>query len=245
MKAWFGQIARNMVLTSGLTLIVTACSAPPAATGPAGNLSILSLPADFSIASLPDGWFLTGRARPEQISPAPQNPAHQLKVTSSDQGFALIRKTDAVLLATPYLSWRWKPEPGNWSYHPVRILIGFNDGGELPLQASGLARLFPRLALPPHDRGLSIIWGPSALMRGTLIHMSNRDSDRQEAYYTVRGGRENAGKWWTETVDLSHIYAQAWPNDDASRARIVFIGIGAAKSNHPFTSQIADIRLSR
>jgi len=186
-----------------------------------------------------------GDAGAKQVSPSAMDPLHELRVSSSGEGFALVRKTDAVLLATPYLNWRWNVQPGDWKYHPVRLLVGFNEGGSTPSRPRGLAKLFPGLSLPPHDRGLTIGWGPSALMRGSFIHMQNENSPQQEVYYTIRGGQENAAKWWTETVDLSHLYAKAWPDDDASRAKIVFIGIGAAKSRGPQTSLIGDIRLSR
>ncbi len=232
-------------LTAGLTPILSACTPPGAITGPGGAMNILSLPAGFDVNNLPDSWFLAGDADTEQISPSVVDPLHELQLTSSGEGFALIRKTDAVLLATPYLNWRWNPKSGDWKYHPVRLLVGFNEGGTTPSKLKGLAKLFPGLSLPPHDRGLSIVWGPSALMRGTLIHMNNQTVERQEAYYTIRGGRENAGRWWTETVDLSHLYAKAWPGDDASRAKIVFVGIGVAKSSHPQTALVGDIRLSR
>ena len=36
---------------------------------------------------------------------------------------------------------------------------------------------------------------------------------RAVARYVVRGGRENLGRWWQESVDLSALYARAWPGD--------------------------------
>ena len=239
------RLVQILALTFGLGASLSACTPPTAISGPGGALNVLALPAGFDVDDLPNDWFLTGDAGSQQISPSTVDPLHELKVTSSGNGFALTRNTDAILLATPYLSWRWNVQPGDWKYHPVRLLVGFNEGGTKPSRSKGLAKLFPGLSLPPHDRGLSIGWGPSALMRGTFIHMKNKESHRQEVYYTIRGGRENAGKWWEETVDLSHLYAKAWPNDDASRAKIVFIGIGVAKSQRPQTSMIGDIQLSR
>ena len=245
MRFHFHRLLYVLALSLGLGISLSACTQPTAISGPGGALNILALPAGFDVNDLPSGWFLAGSAGSEQISPSLVDPLHELKITSTGEGFALTRKTDAVLLATPYLSWRWNAQPGNWKYHPVRLLVGFNEGGSQPSKPKGLAQLFPGFSLPPHDRGMSIGWGPSALMRGTFIHMKKENSERQEVYYTIRGGRENAGKWWAETVDLSHLYAKAWPSDDASRAKIVFIGIGVAKSQHPQSSLIGDIRLSR
>lgn len=239
------RLIQILTLSIGLGASLSACTPPTAISGPGGAVSVLTIPAGFDVDDLPNGWLLTGDAGRQQVSPSTVDPLHELKVTSSRNGFALTRNTDAILLATPYLSWRWNALPGDWKYHPVRLLVGFNGGGDRPSKSTGLAKLFPGLSLPPHDRGLSIGWGPSALMRGTFIHMKSEVSDRQEVYYTIRGGRENAGKWWNETVDLSHLYAKAWPNDDASRAKIVFIGIGVAKSQRPQTSLVGDIRLSR
>jgi len=237
----FKQLIIGLFLFAGLS----ACTPPNVVTGPDGGLNILTLPLNFNVDDLPDGWFLAGSAEARQLAPDRKNPYTELRVSSGQEGFAVGRRTDASLLTTPYLSWRWNPQPGKWRHHPVRILIGFNNGGPKPAKRQGIARVFPNLGQPPHDRGLSIVWGPSALMRGTLIHLNAPDSTRKEAYYTVRGGQENAGVWWKETIDLSSLYAKAWPEDDPSQAQIVFIGIGTAKSNQPETSYIGDIRLSR
>jgi len=228
-----------------LTLGLSACTPPGALSDPGMTQDVMTLPADFNITDLPDGWMLSGDAALGQISPSIVDPRHEFKITSSATGFALTRKTDARLPVMPFLSWRWNPIPGDWTYHPVRLLVGFNEGGKHPAKHTGLARLFPGLSLPPHDRTLSIVWGPSALQRGNLIHLKGKKSGPKEAYYTVRGGPENTGRWWSETVDLSRLYAKAWPNDNVHGAKIVFVGIGVAGSRHPRTSLIGDIRLSR
>ncbi len=221
------------------------CAKTVTLSGLGGALNILSLPVGFNIDDLEDDWILTGGAGPEHISPSDVDPLHELSVSSSSEGFSLIRRTDSVLLASPYLHWRWNLAPGNWQYHPVRLLIGFNDGSAHPSRYEGVTDFFSTQTPPLYDRALSVVWGPSALMRGSLNHIQSAISDLQEARYTVRGGHEYVGMWKMESIDLSHLYARAWPEDDASKANVVFIGIGAAKTPSPHSALIGDIRLSR
>jgi len=62
--------------------------------------------------------------------------------------------------------------------------------------------------------------------------------------YVVRGGRENARTWWLDTVDLSALYAGAWPEDDIGRVQIVFVAIAVTR-NTDVGAHIAGIMLSR
>ena len=99
----------------GLTVLagLSACTPPNLVTGPDGGLNVLSLPVNFNVEDLPDDWFLAGTVKSVQVTPAGQNPYTELRVSSGPEGFALGRRTNASLLATPYLSWRWKLQPGN------------------------------------------------------------------------------------------------------------------------------------
>ena len=235
----------NRLFACGLIYGLSACTPPEILSVPGDSANILSLPAGFNINELPSGWVLYGNAGTVQVSPSNVDPLHELSVTSSDKGFALMRMTDAVLLATPYLHWRWNLAPGDWAYHPVRLLIGFSGGKPVQPESKGFAGLFSTQKPAFKDRGLSIVWGPSALMRGTLSYFGNSQNTLNEARYTIRGGQENTGIWKSETLDLSHLYARAWPNDDISKVKITSIGLGVAKSQPPYSALIGDIRLSR
>jgi hypothetical protein len=236
----------TQLFSSGVLIAtLAACSAPVALQGPGGNMSVLSLPVGFSVNNLPSGWVLSGDTDPAYISPSKIDPLHELTVVSNGQGYSLIRMTDAVVLATPYLSWRWKISSGTWTYHPLRLLIGFNGGSPHPADSQPKTGLFSSGKQPGHDRGLSIAWGPSALMRGTFTPIRNKKGPVREVQYTVRGGQETTNDWKLETVDLSHLYAKTWPDDDIRKAKIVFIGIGVAKTREPHYASIGDIQLSR
>ncbi|MBF0252129.1 MAG: hypothetical protein HQL35_16070, partial [Alphaproteobacteria bacterium] len=63
--------------------------------------------------------------------------------------------------------------------------------------------------------------------------------------YTARGGRENTRIWWTELVDLSKLYIQAWPGDDVSKAAITFIGMTAVPSAEPASAMVSEMTLTR
>ena len=91
---------------------------------------------------------------------------------------------------------------------------------------------------------MRLTWGESALQRGTFT-VPPPGSANEAPRYTVRGGRENAGAWWLETVDLSDLYRQIWPQDDSARAQVVFIGITASARRAPAPAYVSDITLSR
>ncbi len=61
----------------------------------------------------------------------------------------------------------------------------------------------------------------------------------------VRGGQENTERWWRETVDLSDIHAQAWPNLSRNESRVVFIGVTVTADPVAVSADFAAIKLSR
>ena len=86
-------------------------------------------------------------------------------------------------------------------------------------------------------------WGDSALNRGSLTPAAADKPGMR--LYVARGGRENAGTWWLETVDLSQIYSRAWPDDDIGKTRVTFIGLAAAGGPTPGAAYISGVKLSR
>lgn len=234
----------TIVLALAAVLAVAACAAPRAvhveSADGADNLDILAPLPGFTPALLPAGWMIGGAAEAarEGITVVEIDGVPALKVVSGKQDFVLVRRTRAVLLATPYLSWAWNVEDHGGGLHPITLVIGFLGGtqGSRPLTLLGKA-------LPPHDRTLTIAWGDSALNRGSLTPVS---ADKPGmGLYVAKGGRENAGSWWLETVDLSQIYARAWPGDDIGRARVAFIGLAAAGGPVPTAAHISGVKLSR
>jgi hypothetical protein len=168
-----------------------------------------------------------------------------LKITNAEDTFIVVRRTKAMMLATPFLSWSWFIEPPSTSgYHPVRLVIGFYGGNPASRSRGSQPFRWLESSLPAHDRAISLTWGESALQRGTLT-TPPPGSTNAAARYTVRGGRENAGSWWLETVDLSDLYRQVWPKDDSAKAQVVFIGIAAAAGRAPAPAHVSGIILSR
>ncbi|MBF0247764.1 MAG: hypothetical protein HQL36_06790, partial [Alphaproteobacteria bacterium] len=142
-----------------------------------------------------------------------------VQMRSGETPVHVVRRIDAMMMATPYLGWTWRLTDHGEGSHPVRLVVGFRGGA-----ASPTARPLADPALPPHDRALAVAWGDTALRRGALEPPpANRPHD--PPVYTARGGRENTRIWWTELVDLSKLYIQAWPGDDVSKAAITFIGM--------------------
>jgi hypothetical protein len=89
-----------------------------------------------------------------------------------------------------------------------------------------------------------LVWGDTALKRGALS-LPPPDRPLEVPVYTLRGGRENTRKWWFETVDLSDLYAKAWPLDDFRHVRITFVGLAAAPTETVVRGRISGISLTR
>jgi len=222
---------------------VAACSPVATEVGLDGTLTILEPRHDFSVHRLSDDWLIVGaiKKHPPTVESA-DNQLH-LSLASGGQPYALIKRLRARLLATPFLAWNWSLTGVVSPKHPVQITIGFAD-----TEASGRRLSFRNIfgrKLPAFSRTLVITWGDSALRRGTLeVRRKGRDG-RPAAVYVERGGRENLGRWWRAAVDLSALYAKAWPGLDMSKTRIVFAGIVMTAGARSATAKISALRLSR
>ncbi len=249
-----GHSFYNLVLGPGafglavlITISLTGCTLERASVTPEGLLTVLGPLPGFSTDELPDDWALEsdGDIGRQQLRVVTKDGLPALRIANGKSSFIVVRRTKAMLLSTPFLSWSWNIEPPSApGFHPVRVIVGFYGGN--PASGSWGGQPLQRLGsrLPPHDRAISLTWGESALQRGAL-DLPTGSSARAAPRYTVRGGRENAGTWWLETVDLAELYARAWPDDDASRAQIMFIGIAAPGGRRPAPAYISGILLSR
>lgn len=219
------SILRPLTLAAAL-LSVMACAAPvkPQRPAPEGQLAVMGPAPTFSLDAPPQDWIIStdnadGRDALGTVT-LQGVPAVELKSTGATT--VAVRRVDAMLLATPYLSWSWHLSDHGTGIHPVRIVVGFQggrpEGGDTDPLGGGL---------PAHDRALALVWGDTLLRRGS-ISLPPAERPTQAPLYTVRGGRENTRRWWLETVDLADLYAQAWPDDVRKQARITFIGIAAA-----------------
>lgn len=234
-----------------LVFLFSACSVEKIDIGPDGRLDVLGpIPGFVKKDGLPGEWVLEGPARAwkENLTAVTHDGIPALKVTAGDEQFVTALRTQALMLATPYLSWSWNMEIDDGGFHPVRLVVGFERSKNGAMRWQSRPQDWFGGTLPPHERALTIAWGESALERGSL-HLPKEPT--AAARYVARGGRENTYAWWLETVDLAALYTQIWPDEDLSRVRITFIGVATEKApssrglSSPATAYISGVRLSR
>jgi hypothetical protein len=224
-----------------LSLALAGCAAPRVGgIDVEGKLDVLGPTPDLVAAGLPGDWTSEGKVAPGQARVVELDGVPALRLAPGNDGFVLVRRIDAPVFMTPDLSWSWNVDFHGEGLHPVRLVVGFLGGAK---GARGTSAPVGG-ALPPHDRSFAIAWADSALRRGTVL--KPEASEPRAPLYIARGGRENAGKWWFETVDLQRIYRDLWPGDDPLRVRVVFIGLAVAPvpGNAP-AAHVSGIRLSR
>ena len=225
-----GHTVRCLVAAAAV-IALASCTVPRVSVDPSGRMEILGPEPGFSPASPPPGWVDEGDAD-GRIDVVSQAGVPALRVWPGEGAFVYARRTDAVLLAAPYLSWAWNMDAHKTGPHPIRLVVGFHGGDPKSRSWGSQPLAWLGSALPPHDRVLMLVWGESALARGELsrpVGPASTDAANPAPRFTVRGGRENAGQWWVETADLADLYARAWPGDDHRRVRIVFIGIASTE----------------
>jgi hypothetical protein len=224
--------------------LAAGCTIPEAHVGFDGNLEIFGPDARFPESGIPDDWATDGysawRLARDYVRTGTERGTPVLSVSPApDDGYMLVRRVNAFLLTSPYFRWSWNMTPPENGEHPLRLAIGFFGGAPDSASRGGRPLVYLGTPLPPYDRVLALVWGEKALARGSV------DIARPTPRYVARGGRENGGLWWTETVDLAQLYRRAWPKDDATRARIVFIGFAAPAADPALKGRFADIVLSR
>lgn len=226
------------------TWTLGACSntpPPPSMPGPEGQLTIMGNGTALNLDAPPRDWIISGGGedRASAITSVNRDGVAALEIRSGPERVIVVRQVDAMLLATPFLSWTWNLSNHGAGIHPVRLVVGFKGGApedsETTNQGDGL---------PEHDRAIVLAWGDTALKRGTLS-LPPPERPFEAPVYTVRGGRENTRRWWNDAVDLSDLYTKAWPNDNSRHARIAFIGLAAAPSTKPVRGRISNILLMR
>lgn len=235
--------AGRVALALALTLLAAGCTIPEAKVGFDGTLEVFGPDATFPEGAIPDDWaadgISTGRLAHDFVRVATERSTPVLTLTPADRAYILARRTNAYLLASPFLRWSWNMAPIGRNEHPTRLAVGFYGGAPESVSRGGRPFVYLGNPLPPYDRVLALVWGASALERGFT------DTKQRTVRYVVRGGGENAGRWWTDTVDLSQLYRRAWPKDDPTRARIAFIGFAVSAGDAAQRAKFADIVLSR
>ena len=237
---------RAMALAALGILPLLACTPHRDATPLGGSLNVLGPDQAFieavSNGELPEGWEISGDLPEDALSIHQIEQFRALGVRAGGQPFALFRRTNASLLATPFLSWAWHTQPPGEGSHPVRIIVGLVDRAGKPSQAwwrlgGGDAGNVTRI--------IEMAWNETALGRGSVIGPRTDGKDPESARYVARGGGEQANRWWVDAVDLSLIHRQVWPRDDPADMDIRFIGIAVHAAKKPATMNVAAIRLMR
>lgn len=218
--------------------VLGACAVERVKPGPTSDLDILGPRLDVVTAGLDGSWKTTGDAL-DAVSIERYEGVPGLRLRALDDGYAVVRRLDARLIVSPYLTWSWRAETHAAALHPVRIVAGFKSSPD----AGDPGYEWLDDDLPDHDRVIAVAWGDSALKRGTF--RLSTDPDAGPPVYIVRGGRESHGVWWFEAIDLQRLYAQAWPEDDVSRVRVAFLGFAAEPGAAEAAMTVSGLRLSR
>jgi hypothetical protein len=229
-----------------LALSLSACTAPRFAAPVGGALDVMFPDQSFieaiSNGEVPGDWVLSGSVDAQTLSIRQIDRFTALSVHAGNQPFALVRKINASLLATPYLSWAWHAQPPAHGTHPVSILIeltnreAISDRSWWKIGGEGAGNA---------NRLIVLTWGETALGRGSIIGPIRQEDHPETARYIARGGPEQANRWWVDTVDLSLIHRQIWPADDQSLYDIRYIGISVQAAKSPAAMNLAEIRLMR
>lgn len=226
-------------------LLVAGCSHQGPAVPLGADMFVLGPDVAFERAvksgRLPEDWTVVGSPPKGSVAVAVVDGTAALRVEGGKEGFALMRKTRASLLATPFLSWGWNAAPPKAGPHPVSIVIGLRD------RRHTVQRSWWELGAETAtaERLISIVWAETALRRGTIVGPIRRKGEAERAEYYARGGQEQGGRWWIDTVDLSLIHHQVWPGDDAANMDIVLIGIAGTVSDKPAVMNVAQVKLAR
>jgi len=224
-----------------VVIAVSGCALSQAEVGPEGTLDVFSLGSLGAKRILPNDWVIeadgNGNAR-RNISVEAAPGSAILTLRTGGPRFVMARRTKATLLASPYIGWSWRMTAQTGVVPDIRMIIGFYGGN--PESRSWGSEPLARLGthLPPFDRAISILWGQSALERGSFSTATPIPE------YVARGGSEHLEKWWTDNLDLAELYRKAWPNDRIERIRIMFVGF-AVGPEAGAESQFGDIVLYR
>jgi hypothetical protein len=235
-----GKTIGRRLMAMVLIIFAAGCTAPRAVVEPEGRLDVFN-PDTITGAFLPRDWVIDGpNVAGTYLSTVVKDKTPALKIVNGEKSFIAVRRTQAMLLASSFLTWAWYMETPSSGAHPARLVIGFQGGGEKSRSWESRSFTWLDSPLPLHDRALAIVWGSSALQRGTIVRPA-----KGWPRYIARGGRENGGKWWLEYLDLAGLYRRLWPGDDLARVRIAFIGVAAAGGKPPSAAYISKIVISR
>ena len=207
----------------------------------------------FDPSRPPPGWHLAsdGASGRPRFAVAEKAGVVALEVVGGTEDAALFREVRAPLLTMPYLRWGWYLDPPGRTLAravpaegplpvgpaaPLRLVVGFSGG-----RAPGPDARSDDASSGPFgcDRVLSLVWSAEPELR-----IERGPDGAAAASYVVRQGAKGAGRWVLESVDLSRIYSEVWPQDRPGDASVVFVGAGSGGVADPTTGYGAEVVLS-
>lgn len=234
------KTTKSVLRLAALCLVLSGCTVPRAEISPEGQLEVFGPSNSFPVSGIPEDWVLEGISVPQlskvmSIETVDTSPA--ISLTASENRFVLIRRTNASLLASPFLGWSWS-SPGGQQRRPVRLLVGFHGGDPKSRSWGGEPLVYLGTNIPPHDRAIAVVWGGDSDVRGTF------DQNLKTPHYIMRTASPKDGQWSNENIDIGRLYRQAWPGDDHVRVKIMFVGFAAA-AGRPSLIKFSDLVLYR
>lgn len=201
----------------------------------------------FDPANLPGNWYVASRGNnAPRFQATEKDGVVALRLDAGADGSILGRKFRVPLLDMPYLRWGWyldnapaaRPTKAEAGVEPsvlIRVVVGFRDPSKDETAEAEAEETGDSHAAPKIDRALSLEWRaaegapPATASDGSVV---------------LRAGARDAGKWIIEAVDLSRLYAWAWPQETSGKAEIVFVAVGMGPTSVPVTGYVAEVVLS-
>ena len=195
-----------------------------------GSFALMDFTEPLPLDPLPDGWSYRTfwRHRPMDISFETKEGVPAIRLATHDTASMLFRHVDVALDVYPVLSWQWYIEKGIDS----EIDELTREGDDHP------ARFYVVFEAPDGEtHRMEIIWGNQALRAGDYKVIGSFP------HYVANGGRENAGRWHQEAVDLTEIYETLWGDPTGARMIDIAIFCDSDETGGETLAYMADVRV--
>lgn len=200
-----------------LSLGLAACAPAtiPASPGPEGWLSVFGRDPAFALsdgAEASEHGFSSDNAKAIQVMPS-----GALRL-ASNEATSVRRDIDSLLLTTPYLTWRWRLDPGPLNgFARLHLAVGFKTDGS--------------------EKRLIVAWGSAPERTGRLERKGSA------AHFVAQGG-ESDGNWREATLDIAELHRLAWPDINTLTTRITYVAVFAPSGSGP-AAEIEKLSLMR
>jgi hypothetical protein len=181
-----------------MILALGACQAPvvPASPGPEGWLPVLDKDPTLALSNdevARERGFSSDNPKVFTVLPS-----GALRAASTEAG-SMRRDIDTLLLTTPYLTWRWRLEPGPLvGVARLHLAVGFKTGSA--------------------ENRLIIAWSDNPTNVGRLERKGNA------AYFIAQGGTGD-GNWREATLDIAELHRLAWPDINTLDTRVTYVAL--------------------